>query len=115
MSNGWCEKAERVCCDYRELLNHDINDKTLCLIDPPYPGTITHQYKNGSITLEEISKLVSECTDRGAKVVVFGDKASGIYDTITKDFFDFVIKPFMMAARNPLTGENKRDYCYYNF
>ena len=115
MSNGWCEKAERVCCDYRELLNRDINDKTPCLIDPPYPDTITHQYKNGSITLEEISKLVSECTDRGAKVVVFGDKASGIYDTITKDFFDFAIKPFMMAAKNPRTGENKMDYCYYNF
>lgn len=115
LDNGWCEKAERVRCDYRELLKRDINKDTLCVIDPPYPNTITQQYKDGSITLEEISKLVAECANRGAKVIVFGDKASGIYDTITTDFFDFSIKEFMMATKDLRTDNKKKDYCYYNF
>lgn len=115
LENGWCEKAERVRCDYRELLKRDIDKGTLCIIDPPYPDTLTHQYKDGSITLEDIVKLVSECVERGAKVVAFGDKGSGIYGAITGAFPDFNVTEFQMKTIDFSTGENKKDYCYSNF
>lgn len=115
LENGWCNRAERVRCDYRELLKRDINSDTLCLIDPPYPDTLTHQYKDGSITVKEITDLIAECVNRGAKVVAFGDKGSGIYDGIVTRFPDFQTMEFTMKTVDFSTGMNKLDYCYTNF
>lgn len=115
LENGWCDRAERVRCDYRELLKRDINSDTLCLIDPPYPDTLTHQYKDGSITVKEITDLIAECVDRGAKVAAFGDKGSGIYDGVMTRFHDFQTMEFTMKTVDFSTGANKLDYCYTNF
>lgn len=115
LENGWCDRAERVRCDYRELLKRDINSDTLCLIDPPYPDTLTHQCKDGSITVQDITDLIAECVSRDAKVMAFGDKGSGIYDGIMTRFPDFQTMEFQMKTIDFSTGANKLDYCYTNF
>ena len=65
--------------------------------------------------MKEITDLIAECVSRGAKVVAFGDKGSGIYDGIMTRFPDFQTMEFTMKTVDFSTGENKLDYYYTNF
>lgn len=108
---NWCAWAKVESTDYRELLHkYTINENTVCSIDPPYPSTEQFAY-TGGVTLGDIGSLVEECLDRGAKVMVYGNKASGIYDLITTRFPSLKIYEFRLATFN----KDPFDYLYRNF
>lgn len=107
---NWCAGAKVESTDYRELLHkYTINENTVCSIDPPYPNTEQFAY-TGCVTLGDIGSLVEECLDMGAKVMVYGNKASGIYDLMTK-FPSLKVYEFRLATFN----KDPFDYLYRNF
>lgn len=108
---NWCKGAIVERDDYRNLLKkYTINENTVCSIDPPYPSTEQFAY-TGGVTLGDIGLLVEECLDRGAKVMVYGNKASGIYDLITTRFPSHKVYEFRLATFN----KDPFDYLYRNF
>lgn len=107
----WCKGSVVESTDYRELLNkYEINSDTLCSIDPPYPDTLQFAY-TGGVTLDDIADLVKRCVDKGAKVMVYGNKQSGIYDTITKNFPSIGVYEFLLQTHN----KDGVDYLFRNF
>lgn len=108
---NWCEGAKVERTDYRELLNkYEITENTVCSIDPPYPDTESFAY-TGAVTLNDIGSLVEACLDKKAKVMVYGNKKSGIYDMMTTRFPSLKVYEFRLATFN----KDPFDYLYRNF
>lgn len=108
---NWCKGAKVEHTDYRELLNkYEITENTVCSIDPPYPNTKSFTY-TGAVTLNDIGSLVEACLDKKAKVMVYGNKKSGIYDTMTTMFPSLKVYEFRLATLN----KDPFDYLYRNF
>lgn len=108
---NWCKGAKVERTDYRELLNkYEITENTVCSIDPPYPDTESFAY-TGAVTLNDIGSLVEACLDKKAKVMVYGNKKSGIYDMMTTRFPSLKVYEFRLATLN----KDPFDYLYRNF
>lgn len=109
--DNWCAGAKVESTDYRELLRkYPITENTVCSIDPPYPDTESFAY-TGAVTLNDIGSLVEECLDKKAKVMVYGNKGSGIYNLMMTKFPTLKVCEFRLATFN----KDPFDYLYRNF